>query len=144
MTAFNAAVAGVAVRSDHISGLAYAKQVGEGKFLAPLQVLIVQAGFEACHEGPSGTDVVADLLALAVAEHGNVRQKQGTVFADPFEVQAVFVYEVEGEPAVEERRIDPVCRLAHVVVSVGGGRRWIQKLRALSHDDADVRERSAG
>ncbi len=35
--------------------------------------------------------MVADLLALAVAKHGNVRKKQGTLFADPFEVEAVFV-----------------------------------------------------
>src|SRR5579864_6428036 len=101
MTAFNAPVVGVAVRSDHISGLADAEQVGEGKFLAPLQVLVVQARFEACHDGPSGADVVADLLALTVAKHGNVRQKQGTVFTDPFEVEAVFVYKVEGESTVE-------------------------------------------
>ena len=80
-----------------------------------LQVLVVQAGFEAGHDRPAGADVVADLLALAVAEHGNVRQKQGTVFAEPFGVEAVFVYEVEGESAVEQRRIDAVCRLAHVV-----------------------------
>src|SRR5580700_7367115 len=121
MTAFNAAIVGVAVRSDNLSSLANAEQVGEGKFLAPLQVLVVEARFEACHDRPSGADVVSDLLALAVGENGNVRQKQGTVFADAFGVEAVFVYEVEGESAIEERRIDPVCRLAHVVVSLSAG-----------------------
>src|SRR5580704_6690743 len=144
MTAFNAAIVGVAVRSDNLSSLANAEQVGEGKFLAPLQVLVVQARFEAGHDRPSGADVVADLLALVVAKHGNVRQKQGTVFADPFEVEAVFVYEVEGESAVKQRRIDPLCRLAHVVVSVSGCGSRIKKLRALSHDEADVSEGSAG
>src|SRR5215831_9797838 len=118
MTAFNPAVKGVAVRSDDIPSLADAEQVAQGKFFSPLQVLVVQACFEAGHDGPSEADIVADLLTLAVAKHGNIRQEQGTVLADPFEVKAVFVYEVEGESAVEERRIDPVCGLAHVVVSM--------------------------
>src|SRR5215831_19316817 len=120
MTAFDSAVKGVAVRSDNIASLADAEQVGEGKFLSPPQVLVVQPCFEASHDGPSRADIVADLLTLAVAKNGGIRQEQGTVLADPFEVKAVFVYEVEGESAVEKRRVDPVCRLAHVVVSVSG------------------------
>src|SRR5262245_3717264 len=144
MTAFEAAIVGVAVGSDNISSLANVEQVGEGKVLAPLQVLVVQAGFKACHDRPSGADVVADLLTLAVVKHGKVRQKQGTVLADPFEVEAVFVYEVEGESAVKQRCIDLVRRLAHVVVSLSRGGPRIQKLRALFHDDAYVREGSAG
>src|SRR5580765_7899860 len=102
MTAFAAAIVGVAVRSDNISSLANAEQVGEGKFRASLQVLVVQARFEAGHDRASGADVVTDLLTLVIAEHGNVRQKQGAVFADSFEVEAVFVYEVEGKSPVKQ------------------------------------------
>src|SRR5262249_46375586 len=89
-------------------------------------------------------DIVPESLALAVAKHGDVRQKQGTVFADRFEVKAVFVYEVERKSAVQQRRINPLYRLTHVVVSVSCQWRRIQKLRALSHDDADVCEGPAG
>src|SRR5579862_1743881 len=144
MIAFNAAIVGVPVRSDNISSFTNAQQVGERKLLATLQVLVVQTRFEAGHDRPTGADVVADLLALVVAQRSNVRQKQGTVFADPFEVEAVFVYEVEGESAVKQRRIDPVRRLAHVVVSVSGSGSRIKKLRALSHNHSDVGEGSPG
>src|SRR5215831_17208252 len=116
MAAFNAAVVGVAVRSDHISSLADAEQVGEAKVLALLQVLVVQTRFKTGHDGPTGTNIVADLLALLIAEHGYVRQKQCAVFADPLGIESVLMYKVERESAVEERRIDPVCRLAHVIV----------------------------
>src|SRR5437016_11671361 len=82
--------------------------------------------------------VSTNLIALPVAQHGDVRQQQRAVLADPFELEPVFVYEVEGQAATEQGLIRAVGGLAHVVARMSDGRAWIQKLRALADDDANI------
>ena len=143
MLAFDAAVVGVAIRADHIAGLADAEQIGEAKIRAPVQIFVVEAGFKAGHDRSAGSHVVADLLALVVAKHGDIRQQERTVFAEAFGIEAVFVHEVESESAAEQRIVNALRRLVHVVrVSACRGT-GIEKLRALSHDNADVCDGSA-
>src|SRR5262252_258323 len=144
MMEFDPAVVGVAVGSDGISGFADAQQVCEAEFRAGLKILIVQAGLEARHDGSAGLHISAELLALSIAENGNVRQQQRTVFADPFKIEAVFVHEVEGEAAAEESFVKAVSCLAHVCMGMSRGRARVEKLRALPDDNSDVCQGAPG
>ena len=87
--------------------------------------------------------VGAELLALVIAENGNVGQQQRAVFTDPLQIEPVFVYEVEGKAAAEKSLVHAVSRLAHVGMGVSHCRTLVKKLRALSDHDADVREEAA-
>ena len=114
MLAFNAAIVRVAYGADDISGLVDAEQIGESEFRTPLQVFVVEAGLEAGHDRSAGLHVVADLLALAVAKHGDIRQQECAIFAEAFRLETVFVYEVKSETTSEQRFVDALRRLVHV------------------------------
>src|SRR5438552_4118450 len=94
-------------------------------FRALFEILVVKAGFEARHNRAAGMRVSTNLIALPVAQHGDVRQQQRAVLADPFELEPVFVYEVEGEAATEQGLIHAVGGLAHVVARMSDGGAWI-------------------
>ena len=76
-----------------------AEQIGKSEICAPIQVFIVEAGLEAGHDGAAGAHVVANLLALSIAEHGDVRQQEGAIFAQAFRVETVFMDEVKRKAA---------------------------------------------
>ena len=141
---FDARVVCIAVGADEVSGFVDAEQIGETEVGAGRQVFIVEAGFEAGHERAAGLDIVADLLALAVAKHGDVGEEQDAVFAEVFGVETVFVHVVEGKAAAEECLVHAVGGFAHVGAGLRCGRAFVEKLRALSHDDADVGDGAAG
>src|SRR5207249_2753536 len=82
--------------------------------------------------------VSTNLIALPVAQHGDVRQQQRAVLADPFELEPVFVYDVAGEADTEQGLIHVVGGLAHVVARMSDGGAWISKVRALADDDANI------
>ena len=84
MLALDATVIRISVAADDVSGFADAEQFREPEFRAWLKVLVVQAGLETSHQRPTGVHVGAELLALVIAENGNVGQQQRTVFTDPF------------------------------------------------------------
>ena len=79
-----------------------------------VEVLVVEAGFEASHERSARLHVLAKLLALAVAEHRDIGQQQHTILGKPFGIEAVFVHEIERETASKQRVIDAMRRLVHV------------------------------
>ena len=140
---FDARGVGVAVGADGVAGLADAHEIGETEVCARLEVFVVEAGFEAGDERAAGVDVVAQLLALAVAEHRDVGQQQRAIFGEAFGFEAVFVHEVEGEAALEQRVVDALRRLVHVAVRTRGGGAGVEELRALSDDDAEVGDGAA-
>ena len=70
-------------------------------------------------------DVVANLLALAIAEHGDVGQKQSAVLGEMFGVEALFVDEVEGEAAAQQGLVDAMRGLAHVMLRLRRRRTFI-------------------
>src|SRR5579862_5662371 len=135
---FDARVISVAVGSNDVSGLADAEDVSESEVRARLQILIVEAGFEAGHDRAARADVLADMLALAITQHGDVGQKQRAIFAETLRVEPLFVHVVEVEAAAEEGLVDAMSRLTHV--RSGLRCRWplVEKLRALPHHHADI------
>src|ERR1700761_814233 len=82
--------------------------------------------------------VVAQLVALAIAEHGNVGQQQCAILRQAFRFKAVFVDEVEGEAALEQCIVDALCRLVHVGPGWCRSRAWVKKLGALPYHHSDV------
>src|SRR5579864_1679008 len=143
MLALDAAVISISVSADDVFGFADAQQFREPEFRAWLKILVVQAGLKTRHERSAGVHVGAELLALAIAQNGNVGQQQRAVFTDPFQIEPVFVHKVEGKAAAEKSLVDAVSRLAHVRMGVSHCRTLVKKLRALSDHDADVREEAA-
>ena len=96
---FDARIVGIAVGADDVSSLVDAEQIGKSEICAPIQVFIVEAGLKTGHDRAAGADVVANLLALAIAEHGDVRQQERAIFAQLFRVETVFMDEVESKAA---------------------------------------------
>ena len=141
--ALDACVVGIAVGADGVAGFADAEEIGEAEVGAGTEVFVVEAGLEAGHERSAGVHVVAELLALAIAEHGDIGQQQGAILGETFGIKAVFVDEVEGEAAAQQSLIDALRGLVHVLAGVRGGGAWVEELRALAHDDADVGDRAA-
>src|ERR1700745_1710644 len=82
--------------------------------------------------------VVAQLVTLAIAEHGNVGQQQCAILRQAFRFKAIFVDEVEGEAALEQCIVDALCRLVHVVPGRCRSRAWVKKLSALPDHHSDV------
>src|SRR6202008_1119434 len=143
MLALDAAVISISVGADDVSGFADAQQFREPEFGAWLKVLVVQAGFEPRHGRSAGVHVGAELLALAIAQNGDVGQQQRAVFTDPFQIEPVFVHEVERKAAAEKSLVHAVRRLPPIGLCVSHCTTLVKKLRALSDHDADVREEAA-
>jgi len=83
-------------------------------------------------------NVVTNLLALVVAEHGNIGQQKSAILAEVLGIKAVLVHEVEGEAAPEKRLVHTVGSLAHILARVRRDRPFVEELGALAQDNADV------
>ncbi len=129
---------GVAAASDHCAGQMDAEDVGQAEICAALISLGVHAGFKRGQQRAALVDVVAQLLALRVAEQRGIGQDESGIFLDPLQMQAILVHEVEEKAPFEQRVVHRIHVLLHGYVV----RRLIEKLRALAHDDADVGDRA--
>ena len=118
MLALDATVVCVAVSADNVACLTDAEEIGQAEVGARVEVLVVEAGLKAGHDRSAGVYVVADLLALAVAEHGDVGQQKSAILAEVLGIEAVFVHEVESEAAAEKGLVETVRGLSHVLARV--------------------------
>ena len=80
---------------------------------------------------------------MAVAQHGDVGQQQGAILAEALGIEAVLVHKVKSEAAAQQRIVDALRRLVHVLARARRVRAGVEKLRALAHDNADVGDGAA-
>ena len=111
----NAGIVRITVCANDVSGLVNAEKTLEVKN-PPAASGFRRRGFglEAGHDRSAGLHIVADLLTLAVAQHGDIRQHQRAIFTDPFQLEPVFMHKVECEPAAKQHIVDALRGLVHI------------------------------
>jgi hypothetical protein len=72
--ALNTSIVCIAVCADNVARFADAEEVGEAEVGALVEVFVVEARLKTGHNRSAGLNIVMDLLALAVAQHGNIGQ----------------------------------------------------------------------
>ena len=140
----NAPIVRVAIGADRHRRPCRCRAVGQAEIGARLQVFVVKAGLKAGHDRSARVHVVANLLALLIAEHGDIRQQQRAIFAKPLRHR-------DGLHAQNRKRTAPAAAHRKVPASSRACRRasarrrrsGIEKLRALPHHDANVGDGAA-
>src|SRR6185437_346877 len=132
-----------AVGTDNFASFVDAKQVAQSKIGAWIEIFIIERGLKAGHDRSTGVDVFTNLLALLIAQHGDVRQYQRTIFTETIGIETIFMHTVKRETALKQRVVQALSRLMHVGVSVRSSRAGIKMLRALAHDNANVGDGAA-
>src|SRR3984957_14334655 len=120
--------------TDHRTCRVDFEYVGQPEVRAALIALVVHTGLKCRQQRSALVYVLAQLLALRVAEQRGVGQNESRVLFDPLQLQTVFVNEVEEKSSFEKRGVHRIHILLHGHVAW----RLIKELRPLSHYHTNI------
>ena len=127
-----AVAVGPGQRADRVD----AEQVGEARSGAATPGLVEQAGFKGSKQRAARRHVVPQLLALPVAQPGDVGQQERGILAEGLGPEIILMDEVEEKTPLQQRIIESV----HELLQGTFARRFVEDRGALTHDDADIGE----